>query len=391
MNQKPSNHTLADLLKALLLPWLLVSGLSGCQLLGGVDVNSVAQTTNKPGQVAVYLSVRDGDRAVTKLEAKNFAVSENDTRLDPSQVQLQLLPRDSVAAQQVLVLVDMSGEIDKPGRRALLAKQLSPFVDRLRQKQNVSVYGFDGGEKLYPLGKFPKLGAEPGQGVPEFPDLLSQKQADSSSNLNGALLTAISQLDFELNSAPQAIKLGRLVVIAGGPDLAGRTSKERLDERLDQVSHHVFALGIEKEPNTGFTEDIGRNGTVLATSIDNMESQLAELAKMIEDDLGQYYLLSYCSPARSGQRLLLVDVTSPQGDGSEDTGSVEIQFSSDGFKSGCDASKIPRFEGAKAQAAAAPKPSPTAPSNTAPATTEPAPANEAPAEVPPPATPAYAE
>lgn len=370
--------------------WSLLVVLSGCQLLGlgGVEVESVAQTTNKPGQVAVYVSVREGGNPVTLLEAKNFKLTEDETQLDPAQVQLQLLPRDSVAAHQVLVLVDLSGNIDEPGRRALLAKQLAPFVDRLRAKQNVSVYGFDGGEKLYPFGKFDKEEPKPGAKLPELSGLLAHKQADSSSNLNGALLTAISQLDFELNQRPQPIKLGRLVVIARGPDLAGRTSKERLDERLTQIKHHVFALGVEQEPNTGFSEQIGKDGHIVATSVDNMESQLADLATMVEADFSQYYLLSYCSPARSGQRVLLVEVESPKGDS---TGSVEIQFSSDGFGSGCDASKIPRFEGAKAAPASAPPPAPAqdAPAPSEPA--EPAPAADSSGEVPPPATPAYAE
>lgn len=395
MNRKQSNHRWPGALGAALVQLALTLWLAGCQLLGGVDVQSIAQTTNKPSQVAVYLAVQEGGRPVTKLEATHFRVSENETVLEPSQVGLQLLPRDSVAAHHVLVLVDMSGNIDEPGRRALLAKQLAPFVDRLRQKQSVSVYGFDGGEKLYPFGKFQKEEAKPGQSLPEFPGLIAQKQADSSSNLNGAVLTAISQLDFELNSAPQPIKLGRLAVIAHGPDLAGRTSKERLDERLDQIGHHVFALTVEKEPNTGFGEDLGRHGHVMASSVDNMESELAELATLIEEDFGQYYVLSYCSPARSGQRLLLVEVSTPQGDGSESTGNTEVQFSSDGFASGCDASAIPRFEGAKAvPAAPPPKPTPSAPTKPAPEEAPPEPSADedgSNTDVPPPATPAYAE
>jgi hypothetical protein len=370
--------------------WSLLLVVSSCQLLGlgGVEVESVAQTTNKPGQVGVYVSVREDGNPVTLLEAKHFKLTEDETQLDPAQVQLQLLPRDAVAAHQVLVLVDLSGNIDEPGRRALLAKQLAPFIDRLRAKQHVSVYGFDGGEKLYPFGKFEQEAPKPGAPLPEFPGLLTHKQADSSSNLNGALLTAISQLDFELNQTSEPIKLGRLVVITRGPDLAGRTSKERLDERLGQISHHVFALGIEQEPNTGFTEEIGRNGHIIASSVDNMESQLADLATMVEADFSQYYLLSYCSPARSGQRVLLVEVTSPK---DESTGQVEIQFSSDGFASGCDASKVPRFEGqrgAKPRAPSAPaEPPPSEPTPTE----EPAATAEPSGEVPPPASPAYAE
>lgn len=375
---------------------------SSCQLLGGIEVESIAQTTNKPAQVAVYLKANDGDGPVTRLEATHFRLTENDTELDPNQVQLQLLSRDSVAVHHTLVLVDMSGPIDEPGRRELLIKQLVPFVDRLRMQQDVSVYGFDGGEKLHSFGKFPKQAAKPGSAKPDsakpgsdvdLSGILEQKQADSSSNLNGALLTAISQLDFELNASAQPIKLGRIAVIARSPDLAGRTTDERVDERLSQVDHHLFMLGVEKEPNTGFSERIGRDGHVLATSSDNMESQLAELATMLEADYGQYYLLSYCSPARSGQRILVVDVSSPQGDGSEVTGSFEVQFSADGFGSGCDASKVPRFAGAKAGAAgskpatkaAVPAPPPETPEEAPP------PADGDDEAVPPPSSPAYAE
>jgi hypothetical protein len=87
-------------------------------------------------------------------------------------------------------------------------------------------------------------------------------------------------------------------------------------------------------------------------------------------------------------------VTSPEGDGGESTGSVEIQFSSDGFASGCDASKTPFFEGAKAPAktpASAPKPA-APPAPVPPEDGEEPPPEDPPTtDVPPPATPAYAE
>lgn len=373
---------------------VVLNAVLACQLLGGVQVEPIAQTTNRPGQVAVYLSVRDGDGPVTRLEASNFRLVENEKQLDPAQVQLQLLPRDSVAVHQTLVLVDLSGPIDEPGRRALLAKQLSPFVDRLRMQQSVSVYGFDGGEKLFPIGKFGKQQAT--KKAADLSAIDQHKQADSSSNLNGAVLTAISQLDYELNADPRPVKLGRLVIIARGPDLAGRTTEDRVEERFDQVDHAVFALGVEREPNTGFSERLGRDGHLLASSFDNMESQLAELAAMIEADYQQYYLVSYCSPARAGERLLVIEVKKPEGDGGSSTGDTEIKFSADGFSSGCKASRVPRFSGGSTRRAAPPSAvgngASDAPAQPDSETEEPTDdADTATDAVPPPASPTYGE
>ena len=131
----------------------------GCQLLGGMKVDPVATSTQKPSNVAVYLSVRDGDEPVYGLSEENFTVSENEQVLDSKQIGLRVLDRNVAAAHHAVVLVDLSGPIEEEGALSLLASQLAPFVERLRDKFSVSVYGFDGADGLVPLGSFSRNGA----------------------------------------------------------------------------------------------------------------------------------------------------------------------------------------------------------------------------------------
>lgn len=57
--------------------------LSGCSLLGGLRVETLGSGAQRPGNVATYLAVNDGDDPVTELDESNFTVYENE-QLVPS-------------------------------------------------------------------------------------------------------------------------------------------------------------------------------------------------------------------------------------------------------------------------------------------------------------------
>jgi hypothetical protein len=335
----------------------MVLQLGGCQLLGGLQVETLAHQARPPGQVAAYVSVTEGDAGIAQLQRDNFHVYEDGKALNADDVQLRLLDRTQAATHHAMLLVDLSGKIEEPGRRGLLVQQLTPFVERLRSRYDVSVYGYDGGEKLYPFGKFARSSSDntTTTAVKQALDALTHhRQRDSSSNLNGALLAAIAQLDYNLKRSNKTIRIGSLIVLARGPDLAGRTSEDRRNEVLDQTSHHLFALTPSGEQNEELAEQIGKQGAVQASSFDNMESELGELAVMLEEDYEHYYLVSYCSPSRAGERTLLLEVKRSDSDGSEEKGSVELKFSAAGFGSGCNPDSIPRFPLASAPASTRP-------------------------------------
>ncbi len=370
---------------------------AGCQLFGGLDVRSVADSANPPGQVAIYASVVDGEQPVPQLQAENFAVYEDGKQLNRATVGLQLLDRDAVSLHHTLILVDLSGSIEEPGRLNVLTEQLATFVERIRAVEDVSVYGFDGGAALYPFGKFSKnKGADTLAQVKASLSALSQhRQRDPSSNLNGAVLAGVAQLDYHLRQTPKRIRLGTLVVVAQGDDLAGRTTEERLREVLKQTPHHRFALVVAPDGDDALAEKLGENGHVLATSIDNLDAALGQLATLVEQDYGQYYLVSYCSPARAGKRTLLLEVSRPDSGGSADTASMELPFDATGFSSQCDSSRVPRFpvssNKSQQQTSSAGAPGSSNASGDGAQAAPAAPAEDSPAVAPPPPGAGYAE
>jgi hypothetical protein len=334
----------------------------------------------------VYLTVSDRDEAVLQLDESNFRLAEDGKPLNAEQVQLRLLPRDAVVDHHVLVLVDLSGPIEDKGARSLLSSQLGPFIERLRTQQGVSVYGFDGAPALVPLGQFAKSANPSAPSVSQsgLPGVVDFKQRDPSSNLNGALVAGIQQLSATLVGSTKPVRIGSIVVIARGPDLAGRVKENAMLDALQETPYHLYSVTFGTGDDQGLAERIGPDGHAHARLFENMEESLADISRLLENDYGRYYLLSYCSPARSGRRDLAIQVERTDKQGSSHTADAYVEFDSTGFGSGCDSTAVPRFHPLAPKGNTGPA-TETAPA--APAVKEAAPTNDeaAPIAAPPPA------
>lgn len=371
---KPQNNP-APRRKAHLMRWLALClawfFLPGCRLFGGLNIEPVAVSSSTSSQVAVFTSVTYRSNPVEALDAANFELEEDGIPLDSSQVRLSLLPREGVVEHHLLILVDMSGPNDNPGARALLVRQLSSFVARMQVHYTVSVYAFDGSSNLATIGTYRRQ-ANPA--TPTLERLSAFQQRDPSSNLHGATLTALNQLTASLAQSSAPLGLGSLLVIARGPDLAGRTTRESLLDSVHATPHRVMAL------TAGFTDpdaasELGPDGHEPVARVENMEAELAELGRVLEQDYNRYYLLSYCSPARAGKRSLLVRVHHHDEEGKPTEAQTYTEFSAEGFTGKCDPQAVPRFPkeraGRGAMQAPPPEPVPTAPSAGAPAANAP--------------------
>lgn len=312
----------------------------GCKLFGGLAVEPVAVTSSQTAQVSVFASVTNEDEPVKDLTEADFELEEDGNPLDSRQVQLTLLPRDGVVEHHLLILVDMSGPVDDPGTRALLVRQLSSFIARVQAHYSVSLFGFDGSPQLTALGTYRKVA---NAAAPALERLSAIPQKDPSSNLHGAMTTGLNQLTANLAQSHAAIGLGTMLVIARGPDLAGRTTRDDLLDAMNDTNHRVLALTTGNWAADDDAEELGPNGHVTATRFENLEVPLAELARNLEDDYGRYYLLSYCSPARAGSRSLLVRVRHEGKDGKPKDAQAYTEFKADGFTGRCNPQAVPRF------------------------------------------------
>ena len=305
----------------------------GCSLLGGVQVETVDVSVQKPSNVALYVEVTDGDEPVTNLEPKHFKVYENGELLSPRQIGRTLLPAETVTDQEVLLLMDLSND-PAPDQRELHARSAEAFVRKLVPSVPVRVRAYDGGPTLLTVADFPR-----GSTRVAVPELTRIKSRDASRNLNGAITLGLAALDGRKSGKP--IKLGTLVVFARGPDLAGRVSDEALSDALHSTKSEV--LGIVIGPDTNELDFLpgsvvhAQDGDALPIAFEEAGSRVAALH-------AKYYLVAYCSPARAGQRSVRVEVVYTDIEGKEKSGSTAYELDANGFSAGCKPESLPRFE-----------------------------------------------
>jgi hypothetical protein len=377
----------------------------GC-MLGGLHVDQVATSAQKPSNVAVYMAVTKGDDPALGLTEKDFHILEDGTELSAEQTQQALLPRDDAAVHRALLLVDMSGPVTEGETRHQIAMAAARFAARAHVTEPVTVYAFDGGASIRLIAELPQ-GVDD---VAELPQLESYTPADTSSNLNSAIIESLAQLDARLMAAQKPLRIGTLVVFARGPDLAGRVSDAKLSEALDGSKHLMYAISLKDAQ--GFRAGrVGRTGTFEAEAMTSLLQVFDKAGERVANSVAAYYLLSYCTPARAGQRSVRIRVATTDPEGKELSGSTSTEIDASGFTSGCDPRQKPRFVSQAAPAAvhdaveaappaeephaATPAPTP-APGKEKPAkgggkSTNPAPADDDDAVVPPPAKPGYAQ
>jgi hypothetical protein len=311
----------------------------GCSVLGGVRVETIAASAQKPSHVALYVAVTDGDEPVTDLEPKSFRIYENGQELTPALAERTLLPRKAVTEERVLLLLDVSGKPSEVQRNHY-ADAAEALVRKLRDQVSVTVRAFDGGPDLIAVGDFPR-----GSDKPPTLALGRMTPKDGSRDLNGAIVAGLAELDRVLAIGNKPVRVGTLVVFARGPDLAGRVDAGKMFESIDTSHHDVIGIGIgEDTPFLSFA----RGGVIHAQNADTLPIAFEEAGSRVSATHGKYYLLAYCSPARAGRRNVRVEVVHEDKDGNEHTGSTEYEFDATGFSPGCRPEALPRFERADA-------------------------------------------
>lgn len=332
---------------------LLLAALNGCNLVsGGVNVEPVAVSTRKPGNVALYVSVSKHGNGVIGLQKQDFKVYENGQALDNEQVKLTLLPTEPSTSRHATVLVDMSKALKREERKSL-ADALRPFIARLRQREPVSLYAFDGAEKAHLIQEYSQqeARAEPDEKDTSMERLLSFNRKDSSTSLYSAVMDGAAQLSASLAAGGRPIENGTLIVIALNPDSAGRVEESKLREFVDESPHHIFLMTVGTTASSADLAFIGKTGGTRAGSAMTMGAPLNDVANAVDDELFRNYLVSYCSPGRAGKRDLKLEVTTRDAQGKASVGSYSTAFDADGFGPGCDPAAPPQFVVAKRESA----------------------------------------
>ncbi len=312
--------------------WLWLLPLTGCGVFRHVSVEPMATTFQRPSNVGAYVAISDGELALTELEPSNFHVYENEQLVPADQTQLTLLDPNLVAANQAVLLMDMSAA-RTPQARTIAAKAALNFVQKVAPHEAVSVFAFDGGADLVPIAALPR-----GNQAVTMAALESFAPRDTSRNLNGAVLAGLGKLDAALSQSGKVVRVGTLVVFASGPDVAGRVERDKVHDAVWESNYDVLGVAIGEQADA--VEDLARRGLVRAQSADTLPIAFEEVASRA---LEKHYLVSYCSPARAGTRRLRLEVSYTNKEGEEHHGDFETDFSAKGFGPGCNPQVTPRF------------------------------------------------
>ena len=126
----------------------------GCGSSGTLRVTKVAVSTQKPGNLALYLDVRDNGRPVAGLQEKDFRVYEDGKLVPAKKGKRALLDADVVSANFAIVQVDLSGPIADSEYLPELAQTVAHFAQDLNDRQEVAVNAFDGNDEVAPFLAF---------------------------------------------------------------------------------------------------------------------------------------------------------------------------------------------------------------------------------------------
>ncbi len=332
--------------------------LGGCALsASGVRVEPLSVSTSRAGRVTALVAVSDRGKPVGELGAESFEVREAGAALAARAVALQVRPLAEASGHEAALLVDLGRPLTDL-ERAELQAPLQDFIERLRRLQSVTLYAFDGSKALTRVARYARDPSSAWGSLakdPALARLLAFKPRDASASLNSALLEGRRLLEQSLDKSGQKDALGTLIVLSRGPDLAGRSDPKR----AASDGRRSFLLKVGPWSADRSLDFIGRSGVLRAASFGTVGGALDELEHDVDEVYRSSYLVSYCSPARAGERRFEVVVRLDGSAAKPREGSAEASFDASGFKAGCAPARSPNVAAnrpARSPVAKAPKP-----------------------------------
>jgi hypothetical protein len=303
---------------------------------GGLKVTGIRSTQTRPSNVAAYFKVQTSSgEPVGGIKAEEFKIYEDGQPVSEHESKQVILNPEVAVSHYTMLLVDMSGSVAESGAVDNVVDAAAAFTERVEKTQKVGVYAFDGCEKLHPIAPF----QTPGGAAAAVRSLKSYKPDDPSTNLHGAIVKGVEELDSQLSHAEHPVRFGTLVVFSDGTDRAARVERKQMDEALDKATdekkYEIFAIALGSEMQESELKRIGKSGTAKAENKEEVVKAFEKIAQRIEAAQKSYYLLSYCSPSRAGKHKVKIEATWKGEDGkSNKSGACESDFDATGFTHG---------------------------------------------------------
>jgi hypothetical protein len=203
----------------------------------------------------------------------------------------------------------------------------------------VAVYAFDGSKTLYAITPFSTAGEHAEHAEQGVSGLATFRTRDPSTNLNGAVVLALGELDKALEHSSVPLRFGTLVVFTDGTDRAGRVSVQEMVDAVDASDDSIYAIGVGHEIDDSTLSRIGKGGYIRVEESNAVGRAFTQIGERIVRMTRRYYLLSYCSPARAGKHTVVVEAVTKHG-----RGKLDYAFDARGFGPDCDPNRPPPFD-----------------------------------------------
>jgi len=307
---------------------------AGCG--AGLKMTRIEAASNKPSNVAVFFAVDREKEPVSDLLASDFHIYEDDRLVSVDESRQTIVNPQIASAHYTLLLVDMSASVSASDQMHDIAAAAIQFVGQVGKQQRVAVYAFDGSKNLYEISAFTPTEQQTAQGLNSLDSFQSR---DPSTNLNGAVVQALGELDKSLRATDVPLRFGTLVVFTDGTDRANRVPLQEMIDAVEASPHAVYAIGVGNEIDDSTLSRVGKSGYIRVEDSSASAAAFNEIGDRIVRFTQRYYLLSYCSPARAGKHKVSIEAIS---DG--DKGKLDYDFDANGFGPGCDPNKPAPFD-----------------------------------------------
>jgi hypothetical protein len=302
-----------------------------------MSISILDRAVAPPANVAARVRVMgcDGAPLERRLSSDEFELAENEEVLSELEAKRAILPVSRETSELVLVALDLSGSVTRSELRDTMISGVERLIEGLDPRSTIAIFGFDGRPDLIPFAYFTTDRKELALALDE---VSRAPTVDDSTNLNGAVVGAIGLLDQAVRSAEDddTVAHGSLVVFSDGSDRAARVSHDEAKESVEESPHAAYAVAVGGEIDESALADLAPSGVAHADEPEGLLDAFEEVGELLSARAATDYIVSYCSPARAGQRTLQIRVR----DGSE-IADATLDFRADGFGAGCTPEKMP--------------------------------------------------
>ena len=305
-----------------------------------LNVSIENQFVNLPSNVSVFFQVTDNDlNGVAGLSEADFNIYENGNLISDFEAVRKIQPNERIFDYNIMLLLDLSGSVLGSENLDPLKQAATGFIDEVLPTQadasngaiKIEIWWFDGSENIKQLQPA-STDREILEGA--INSISPNMSSDNSTNLYGAVIQSVEVATQRLSQTRQLDEIGSsaIVLFTDGTDQANRASKGQALEAVRNADNDIafYSIGLGGEIDESVLGQIGRTSFVSAVNIGELLDSFREIGDLINNRANSFYLLEYCSPKRSGNNQLTIEVTR----GSL-TGSANTLFDASDFNGSC--------------------------------------------------------